>query len=236
MSAARALVGLFALLAATHLGALLADATTLVHLTKPALMPVLAAHVLLRGGPRPLVAALLCGCGGDVLLQLGGETAFLAGMGCFAAGHLCYLTLFARPGRPRTAPWVAAGYGAVWPGSTAALWPGLDAGLRVPVAAYSLLLTAMALGALRAGPWTGLGGALFLLSDGLIAAGLADWPQLPVPQFWIMATYIAAQYLLTAGLLRRTALEAPPRRATALPPHGSGPSPFRTPSRTRGSG
>ncbi|WP_063731893.1 lysoplasmalogenase [Streptomyces sp. RTd22] len=216
MSAARALAGVFALLAATHLGALLADATTLVQLTKPALMPVLAAHVLLRGGPRPLVAALLCGCGGDVLLQLGGETAFLAGMGCFAAGHLCYLTLFARPGRPRTAPWVAAGYGAVWLGSTAALWPGLDAGLRVPVAAYSLLLTTMALGALRAGPvhGPGLGGALFLLSDGLIAAGLADWPQLPVPQFWIMATYIAAQYLLTAGLLRRTAREAPLR---ALP-------------------
>lgn len=211
MSAARALLGLFALLAAAHLGALLADAGTLVHLTKPALMPVLAAYALLRGGPRRLVAALLCGCAGDVTLQLGGDTAFLAGMGCFAAGHLCCLTLFARSGRPRTGPWVAAGYGAVWLGGTAALWPGLDPGLRVPVAAYGLLLTAMALGAR---PWTGLGGALFLLSDGLIAAGLAGWPQPPVPQFWIMATYLAAQYLLTAGLLRRAAREAPLR---ALP-------------------
>ncbi|MFI0820008.1 lysoplasmalogenase [Streptomyces sp. NPDC021098] len=214
MTAARALSGLFALLAALHLGALLADATTLVQLTKPALTPVLAASVLLRGGPRPLVAALLCGCGGDVLLQIGGDTAFLAGMGCFAAGHLCYLALFTRSGRPRTAWWVAAGCGAVWLGSTAALWPGLDPGLRVPVAAYSLLLTAMALGALRAGRWTGLGGALFLLSDGLIAAGLADWPRPPAPQFWIMATYLAAQYLLTAGLLRVAAREAPLR---ALP-------------------
>ncbi|MFI0778490.1 lysoplasmalogenase [Streptomyces sp. NPDC021212] len=214
MSATRALSGLFALLTAVHLGALLADATTLVQLTKPALMPVLAAYVLLRGGPRPLVAALLCGCGGDVLLQLGGDTAFLAGMGCFAAGHLCYLTLFARSGRRRTVPWAAAGYGGAWLGSTAALWPGLDPGLRVPVAAYSLLLTAMAVGALRAGPWAGLGGALFLLSDGLIAAGLAGWPRPPVPQFWIMATYVAAQYLLTAGLLRRAAREAPLR---ALP-------------------
>ncbi|MFD7506170.1 lysoplasmalogenase [Streptomyces sp. NPDC059850] len=215
MSAPRALprcfTVLFALLVAVHLGALLADATTLVQLTKPALMPVLAAYAALRGAPRPLVAALLCGCGGDVLLQLGGETAFLAGMGCFAAGHLCYLTLFARSGRRRTVPWVAYGYGAVWLGSTAALWSGLDAGLRVPVAAYSLLLTAMALGALRTGVRAGLGGALFLLSDGLIAAGLADWPQLPVPQFWIMATYIAAQYLLTTGLLRQTAREAPLR-------------------------
>ncbi|MEU0842130.1 lysoplasmalogenase [Streptomyces sp. NPDC005962] len=218
MSAPRALAALFALLAAGQLGALLADATVLVQLTKPALMPVLAAYAALRGGPRPLVAALLCGCGGDVLLQLGGEAAFLAGMGCFAAGHLCYLTLFARSGRRRTAAWaawVACGYGALWLGSTAALWPGLDAGLRVPVAAYSLLLTAMALGALRAGPWTGLGGALFLLSDGLIAAGLADWPQPPVPQFWIMATYLAAQYLLTAGLLRETARQAAVRPVPA---------------------
>ncbi|GDY41822.1 hypothetical protein SANT12839_027040 [Streptomyces antimycoticus] len=148
---------LFALLTAVHLGALLADATTVVHLTKPALMPVLAAWALVRGGPWPLPAALVCGCGGDVLLQIGGETAFLAGMGCFAAGHLCYLTVFTRigrgvlltrAGRPRTAPWVAAGYGAAWLGTVALLWPGLEADLRLPVAGYSLLLTVMALAAL----------------------------------------------------------------------------------------
>ncbi|MET7763865.1 lysoplasmalogenase [Streptomyces sp. NPDC005336] len=198
---ARAPLGLFALLAAVHLGALLADATPVVHATKPALMPVLAGYALVRGGSRWLAAALLCGCGGDVLLQIGGDTRFLAGMGCFAAGHVCYMALFVRA-RRRTVPWVAAGYGAAWLGTVVLLWPGLDADLRVPVAGYSLLLTAMALGALRAGPWTGLGGALFLLSDTLIAAGLAHWPRPPVPQFWVMVTYVAAQYLLTAGVLR----------------------------------
>lgn len=45
----------------------------------------------------------------------------------------------------------------------------------------------------------GVGGALFLLSDTLIATGVADWPQLPRPDFWIMATYAAAQYLLATG-------------------------------------
>ncbi|MBO3678413.1 lysoplasmalogenase [Streptomyces sp. NEAU-YJ-81] len=209
--ATRALPALFALLTAVHLGALLMDATTVVHLTKPALMPVLAAWALVRGGPWPLPAALVCGCGGDVLLQIGGETAFLAGMGCFAAGHLCYLALFTRAGRgalfaragwPRTAPWAAAGYGAAWLGTVALLWSGLASHLRLPVAGYSLLLTVMALAALGAGPWTGLGGALFMLSDTLIAAGLADWPRPPVPQFWIMATYIAAQWLLMAGATR----------------------------------
>ncbi|MFD0649433.1 lysoplasmalogenase family protein [Streptomyces malaysiensis subsp. malaysiensis] len=102
--ATRALAALFALLTAVQLTALLGDATTVVHLTKPALMPVLAGWALMRGGPWPLPAALLCGCGGDVLLQIGGETAFLAGMGCFAAGHLCYLALFARAGRAARRP------------------------------------------------------------------------------------------------------------------------------------
>ncbi|MGW5689546.1 lysoplasmalogenase [Streptomyces asiaticus] len=210
---------LFALLTAVHLGALLVDATTVVHLTKPALMPVLAVWALARGGPWPLPAALLCGCGGDVLLQIGGETAFLAGMGCFAAGHLCYLTLFARAGWRwrRTAPWAAAGYGAAWLGTVALLWPGLAAQLRLPVAGYSLLLTVMALAALGAGVRTGLGGALFMLSDTLIAAGLADWPRPPAPQFWIMATYIAAQWLLTAGATRDAVPRPAPERALVSP-------------------
>ncbi|MEV6133320.1 lysoplasmalogenase [Streptomyces violaceusniger] len=224
--ATRVLPALFALLTAVHLGALLMDATTVGHLTKPALMPVLAAWALVRGGPWPLPAALVCGCGGDVLLQIGGETAFLAGMGCFAAGHLCYLALFARGGRgalfaragwPRTAPWVAVGYGAAWLGTVALLWSGLASHLRLPVAGYSLLLTVMALAALGAGPWTGLGGALFMLSDTLIAAGLADWPRPPVPQFWIMVTYIAAQWLLMAGATRDTLPRPGPQPALVGP-------------------
>ncbi|MCG0289217.1 lysoplasmalogenase [Streptomyces sp. PSAA01] len=224
--ATRALPALFALLTAVHLGALLMDATTVVHLTKPALMPVLAVWALVRGGPWPLPAALVCGCGGDVLLQIGGDTAFLAGMGCFAAGHLCYLALFTRTGRgalltgaqwPRTAPWVAAGYGVAWLGTVALLWSGLEPDLRLPVAGYSLLLTVMALAALGAGPWTGLGGALFMLSDTLIAAGLADWPRPPVPQFWIMATYIAAQWLLMAGATREAAPRPGPEPALVGP-------------------
>ncbi|MFI9201005.1 lysoplasmalogenase [Streptomyces sp. NPDC053048] len=189
--------------AAVHLGALLAHATTLAQVTKPALMPLLAAHVLARGGPRLLAAALLLGCGGDTLLQTGRETLFLVGMGSFAAGHVCYLVLFARHGSPGGARTrrLAAGYAVAWAVTVALLWPGLEAGLRVPVVLYSLLLTAMALGATRARLWAGAGGALFLLSDTLIAGGLARWPQAPVPQFWIMLTYIAAQCLLAQGVL-----------------------------------
>ncbi|MEV0279865.1 lysoplasmalogenase [Streptomyces sp. NPDC050610] len=228
--AVRATGALFAALGAAHLIALAAHLDGVHHLTKPALMPALALHAAARGAPRPLLAALLFGCGGDTLLQLDDQAAFLAGMGSFAAGHLCYLVLFARlgtaNGRSRTYGLTTA-YGTAWLGTVALLWPGLESGLRLPVAGYALLLTAMALGATRVGVRTAVGGLLFLLSDTLIASGLADWPQPPVPQLCIMVTYLAAQYLLTDGLLRAAPETGSDRTRTwgrarpAARPHGS---------------
>ncbi|MGW1074262.1 lysoplasmalogenase [Streptomyces sp. NPDC002537] len=200
---ARALLAAFLAVSVAHLCALPAG-SAVAPVTKPVLMPLLAAAVLARGGPRLLAAALLCGCGGDTLLGIGGDTPFLLGMGCFAAGHVCYLVLCARHGSPgggRTYA-LAGAYGAAWLGTVVLLWPDLEARLRVPVALYSLLLTAMALGATRARLTTAAGGALFLLSDTLIASDLAGWPQAPAPRFWVMLTYLAAQFLLAAGLLR----------------------------------
>jgi uncharacterized membrane protein YhhN len=209
----RPLLWAFAALSVVHLGALAGHVTVAAQLTKPVLMPVLAGYVLARGGPALLAGALLFGCGGDTFLQIGGDgggAAFLLGMGSFAAGHLCYLVLFARHGTPLAGPRsrtaaLAAGYGVLLAGTVALLWPDLPAELRIPVAGYSLLLTAMAFGALRAGPRAALGGLLFLLSDTLIASGIAHWRQLPAPQFWIMLTYAAAQFALADGLLRAAA-------------------------------
>ncbi len=93
------------------------------------------------------------------------------------------------------------------------LWPGLPAGLRIPVAGYSLLLTAMAYGATGLGRLAAAGGALFMLSDTLIATGVADWPQLPRPAFWIMSTYAAAQFLLVSGVLSTLGARPAPRAA-----------------------
>ncbi|MFF4405345.1 lysoplasmalogenase [Streptoverticillium reticulum] len=190
----------FAAAAGVHLGALLTGRTRIERATKPVLMPLLAEYVLLRGGPRPLALALLFGCAGDTLLQAGGDVPFLLGMGAFAAGHLCYLAQFAKHGRPSRR--LTAVYGTAWAGTLALLWPGLDAELRVPVALYSLLLTTMALGATRAGVRPAVGGALFLLSDTLIASR-------PQQQFWIMLTYLTAQYLLAEGVLHATETRAP---------------------------
>ncbi|MET7620593.1 lysoplasmalogenase [Streptomyces sp. NPDC005408] len=183
----------FGLAVAVDLGSLLVGAGAGHQIAKPLLMPLLAAHVYARGGPRLLVAALLCGWGGDVFLLSSADLAFLLGMGCFAAGHVCYLVLF---GKGRTHPGLGILYGIALVGAVAALWPDLPSDLRIPVAGYSVLLTAMAYRSSRLGLLVGLGGALFLLSDMLIATGVAHWPQLPRPDFWIMLTYLCAQALL----------------------------------------
>ncbi|UUU34905.1 lysoplasmalogenase [Streptomyces sp. CA-210063] len=218
----------FGLAAAVDLGSLAVGFTPGHVVAKPLLMPLLAACAYVRGGPRPLTAALLLGWGGDVLLLSDAEPAFLAGMGSFAVGHLCYLVLFerlGRLGRPRTsAPRARAArmsvvcgvaYGFALVAAVASLWPGLPADLRLPVAGYSALLTAMAWAAARLGPVTGLGGALFVVSDLLIATGVAEWPQLPRPDLWIMLTYLTAQYLLVHG-----ALGTFHARAEDTPTHG----------------
>ncbi|GGU88214.1 lysoplasmalogenase [Streptomyces litmocidini] len=198
-AASRALLAAFGLAAAVDLVSLLAGADLGHQIAKPLLMPLLAAYAVALGAPKPLTAALLLGWAGDVLLLSGSDRSFLLGMGSFAAGHVCYLVLF---GRRRTSPVLGALYAAALAGTVALLWPDLPAGLRIPVAGYSLLLTAMAYRSSALGLPAGLGGALFLLSDTLIATGVAGRPQLPVPDFWVMLTYVAAQCLLTAGALR----------------------------------
>ncbi|MFJ9625565.1 lysoplasmalogenase [Streptomyces sp. NPDC101181] len=199
---ARPVLLAFLLVAAADLAALLTGAGTAHLIAKPLLMPLLAGYAVLRGAPRLLVAALLCGWGGDVLLLADNDLAFLCGMGSFAVGHVCYLTLFGR-GRAPAAPATGLGYLLVLVVFLVLIWPGLPADLRIPLTGYSLLLTAMAWRAGVSGPYAAAGGALFLLSDALIATGIAHWPQLPAPGFWVMLTYIAAQSLLTLGVLTK---------------------------------
>ncbi|MFI5621076.1 lysoplasmalogenase [Streptomyces sp. NPDC051567] len=192
-----ALVG-FALAAALDLGSLLAGWGPGHVIAKPLLMPLLLGYAHTRGAPRLLTAALALGWCGDLALLLDAEAAFLAGMGCFAAGHVCYLVLLGRrPGHPTAGP----AYAVALVATVTALWGDLPAGLRVPVAAYSLLLTAVAARSTALGLRAGAGGALFLLSDTLIAMDVAGWPQPFRPGFWVMATYLAAQYLLVTGVL-----------------------------------
>ncbi|MFC9622271.1 lysoplasmalogenase [Streptomyces sp. NPDC056930] len=194
----RPLLIAFLVASAVDLFGVLADVGAAHLVAKPLLMPLLAGYAAARRGPGLLIAALLFGWGGDTLLLPDADAAFLIGMGSFAAGHVCYLWLF---GRARSSLPVGFVYAAVLATFVALLWSGLPADMRIPMTGYSLLLTAMAYRAGTLGRYAAAGGALFLLSDALIATGIADWPQLPAPDFWVMLTYIAAQFLLTVGAL-----------------------------------
>ena len=164
--------------------------------TKVLLMPTLAVWARLNGGPVTLLVALVASLVGDVFLQV---DQLLPGMAAFGVAHVCYMVLFVRRARRRSLV-VLAAYGVVWLGALALLWPGLGDN-RIPVAAYSLLVTATAVTSGWNGWRAGVGGALFLISDGLIGAGLAGH-DFAVRDFLVMATYCVAQYLLSAGVLR----------------------------------
>jgi len=166
-------------------------------LTKPLLMPLLAV-----GRDRPTQRALALSGAGDVALLGSGDAAFRVGLGSFLAAHLAWIAaLRARPGGGRVAarPVLALPYAVGWAGLNAVLWPrtGKD---RWPVVIYSTVLAGTAVAALDGNdPRGGAGGALFLVSDGLLALHRFAGVALPGHEAWVMTTYTAAQALLAAG-------------------------------------
>jgi uncharacterized membrane protein YhhN len=163
-------------------------------LTKPLLMPVLMA-----GRDRPTQRALAFGGVGDVALLGSSEAAFTAGLVSFLAGHVAWIiALRQRPGggRLRARPALAVPHVAAFGALNAYLWQrtGKD---RIPVIVYSAALLAMSLVALDSGsPKTAAGGALFLVSDALLALEKFGGVHLPANEGLVMAAYTSAQALL----------------------------------------
>ena len=164
--------------------------------TKPLLMPA-----LMFTRERPTQVALgLCGAG-DVALLGQSPAAFTAGLGCFLAGHAAWIPALRARGRGgllKRKPLAGLPFVAAWAGLNVYLWSrtGKD---RIPVALYSTVLTAMALVAVDSGePLAATGGALFMVSDSLIALDRFAGLHLPMHEGWVMATYTTAQALLAA--------------------------------------
>lgn len=163
-------------------------------LTKPLLTPA-----LMVGRDRATQVALGLGGAGDVALLGSGDGAFTAGLGSFLAGHVAWIVALRRrdPGgrlRDRRAAAVAevAAYAAL----NAALWRRTGPH-RVPVVVYSTALLAMALTALDSrSPRVAAGGALFLVSDAVLALDRFAGIRPPAADAVVMSTYAAAQGLL----------------------------------------
>jgi uncharacterized membrane protein YhhN len=208
----RALLAGYAAVAGLNVLGHVAGQAWLVTLTKPLLMPLLAGYLLAASG-RPLtrrtllvLVALAFSWAGDLLLMGTGEGFFLAGLGGFLLAQVAYITAFApsvRTGPLAQRPVLALPYVLAWAGLMAVLAPGLGS-LLVPVMLYGAALITMAATATGVHRWTGVGAALFVVSDSLLAlTRLSDAVPLPpsAAGALVMSTYTVGQGLIVAGVV-----------------------------------
>ncbi len=207
-----AALGPYMLASALHLVILHTGPEWAVTATKAVLMPLLALAVLVIARPRRdvtialLLAAIGLSWAGDVALSLPGG--FVAGLVCFLLAHLGYITMFLRMPRAHRRPpaWTLV-YLAWFPLFLALLGPHTGM-LLVPVALYGLVLGVMATCAAMHGPLVAAGGSLFVLSDSVLGLGrFLPGYDFPFHDLVVLSSYLAAQALITVGVLRSLSSE-----------------------------
>jgi uncharacterized membrane protein YhhN len=188
-------------------------------LTKPLLMPTLMASLITdpKAVDSPLRASTLVaqagGWGGDLALMAHGTKPFAIGSGSFAVGHAAYITGFLR-NRSATARPGPKAVGALW----AVTAPGMvfgayrqDKVLGPAIAGYSGMLAGTVAAATQLDPAlprsarraTLLGAGLFMLSDSVLGTRKFLLKNAPARvESVVMATYTAAQFLLSEGAAR----------------------------------
>ncbi len=196
----------FAVVTVVHLVLNGADAGPWDSISKCLLAPLLVAWVIEQGGPKLLVAALVFCFFGDLFLEF--DELFIFGMAAFAAGHICFIRFFISRGaigQLRGKPWIVAVYALAGVAMIAYGWSGLEAGLKPVVPIYAALLVGTAATSIATDIRAGIGGLLFLISDGIILLGEADRidKDASLTGLAIMATYIASIFFLTSGILNR---------------------------------
>ena len=195
-------------------------------LTKPLIMLSLGVYYLYQTRRQSsrvhtfMIWAILFSLCGDILLWMKGETYFLLGLSSFLLAHICYIGAFSiKSGHSNSnsqtlisrKPWLIllfVGYLILllW-----GIYPALEQ-MLVPVIVYALTITIMAVTALNRWQmvsehsfgWVFMGALLFVLSDSLIALGRFGGHLISIPllQYWIMGTYMCAQFFIVKGMLK----------------------------------
>ncbi|HUS22903.1 MAG TPA: lysoplasmalogenase [Aeromicrobium sp.] len=183
-------------------------------ITKCLLAPLLALWAWQLDGPRLLVTGLVFCFFGDLFMDIGASW-FIAGMAAFALAHVCFITLFVQRGAidalrdsfAGTERWRASLVALYVVGAIAFVvwaWPGFPSDVRPAVPVYALLLTGTATTSIVLDTRAGVGAALFVVSDALIAVG---WDQYGLAATWqrlvVMVLYLFGIFLITAGVLNR---------------------------------
>ena len=211
------LLGAYAAVSVIHVLGLVADAGVVTTVTKPLLMPLLAAF-LISSSPRPftrmvrlVLVALAFSWVGDVAREANRLTdtddLFLVGLGGFLVAQVLYIVAFApvlRSSTPPRPPIWALGY--VLYGALMVGFAGPDlGGLLLPVAVYAVAICTMGIVAAGVNGYTAIGAALFVLSDTFILLGYELVDLLWFAENWqsvlVMSTYTLAQGLLVYGVV-----------------------------------
>lgn len=159
-------------------------------------------HAILAG-----IAMSLCG---DVFLMLPKDviaTGFLLGLTSFLIAHLLFLRALTSDARLFGKPLVAVAFLLIGAGNLAVLWPGLAAGLKLPVTLYVACLVAMTSQAVtrhlqlrtRASRLAAIGGVCFMISDTVLAYNRFYMP-IPASALWILGTYYTALLLIARSV------------------------------------
>jgi uncharacterized membrane protein YhhN len=185
---------------------------------KPLLMVTLGLYYFFSADHRTVTVwlAILFSLAGDILLMFEGRDAsfFMFGLAGFLLTHIFYIAAYRQHQREAeenaltgvqkirfSFPVVLAGTGLI-----VILLPNLGT-LKIPVVIYALVLIIMVLNSIfRFGRthnksfWLVFGGSiLFMLSDSLLAINKFLNP-VNAAGFWIMGTYIFAQFFIIHGL------------------------------------
>ena len=190
--------------------------------TKPFLMIALLVFYLSTREGKPnslsklIVGALVFSWFGDVLLMLQGQYAglFIFGLAAFLIAHLLYIFGFRKarfdaPGeinhsfiRTRFIFLIFIGGSLIY-----MLYPNLEE-MLIPVILYTIVIVTMGISSLLRRGWTSdksfimvySGALLFIMSDAMLGINKFMNPIIQA-RLLIMATYIAAQFLIVKGIL-----------------------------------
>jgi uncharacterized membrane protein YhhN len=181
---------------------------------KPLLMPSLAAYFLYSVRQKNklaflIIIALLFSWIGDVMLMFEeiNPVYFMLGLVSFLLAHIAYIFVFNKSSqnfKPKIFTY-STGFLLILFGVLMLLlmWTGLG-NLKLPVTVYTSVIMLMGISALfRKADGASLvliGAILFISSDSLLALN-KFYKGFEVADFWVMLTYILAQYFIVTGMI-----------------------------------
>ena len=218
MTASGILLIIFILFSLAHLAAEAVHSPMGRYITKPLLMPLLAAYyVTAAAHPNSvLIAAIVCGWLGDVFLMIpdpqNTRRYFKPGLIAFLLGHILYIAVFAAY-LPRASSIPAWGWAAlavfVAGGAVGYRLIVPHAGKMLPaIIAYIIIIvlmgasTVLPLGSVATcGAVTAMAGAFVFMVSDTINAYNKFVREIPCERLYTMGTYLAGQLMLVQGYL-----------------------------------